>query len=96
MKDNPFWQSFELLANSLSGSREESETTLDRLEAEIRQMPASKRGDLRHDLMLVVGQLARLATRINEMGGKSATAPRDLIEGMIPAAVDLSTLLPRR
>jgi hypothetical protein len=29
MKDKPFWQSFELLASSLSGSREESEATLD-------------------------------------------------------------------
>jgi hypothetical protein len=67
MADDPFWQCFELLAGSLSGSREESEAILDRLEAEIRQMPAGKRNELRHDLMLVVGQLARLATRINDM-----------------------------
>jgi hypothetical protein len=46
MTDDPFWQCFELLASSLSGSREESEATLDRLDAEIREMSANKRDDL--------------------------------------------------
>jgi hypothetical protein len=69
MQESSIWQSFELLASSLSGSLEESEASLDRLESEIREMPVNKREDLHHDLMLVVGQLARLATRINEMDG---------------------------
>ena len=69
MQESSFWQGFEMLADSLSGTREESEAILDRLESEIRGMAANKRDELRHDLMLAVGQLARLATRINEMGG---------------------------
>ena len=68
MDNKAFWQCFQVMATSLAGSREESEATLDRLASAIRELPAKKREELRHDLMLVVGQLARLVTRINEMG----------------------------
>jgi hypothetical protein len=67
MSDQNFWPCLDDMVKILSGTREESEATLDRLEAELRSLPKSKREELRHDMMIVVGQVARLATRINDM-----------------------------
>jgi hypothetical protein len=67
MLDNNFWLCLNGMVGILCGDREEAEATLDRLEVELRKLPSDKRSDLRHELMMVVGQLARLATRINEM-----------------------------
>ena len=65
--DKEFWPCLENMVRILTGSREESESTLGLLEMEALVLPKPKREELRHDLMLVVGQLARLATRMNEM-----------------------------
>jgi hypothetical protein len=67
MSDENFWPCLEDMVKILSGTREDSEATLDRLESELRALPKSKREELRHDMMIVVGQVARLATRINDM-----------------------------
>ena len=69
MSDDDFWPCLDEMVKLLAGSREESESTLGRLEMEARLLPQLKREELRNDLMIVVGQLARLATRINEMNG---------------------------
>jgi hypothetical protein len=69
MSDDNFWPCLDEMVKLLTGSREESENTLDRFEMEARLPPKFKREELRNDLMIVVGQLARLATRINEMNG---------------------------
>ena len=67
MDNRDFWQCLETMVSILSGNnREESEGTLDMLEMEIRY-PQNISEELRGDLTLIVGQLARLATRINAM-----------------------------
>ena len=76
MTDDNFWPCLDNMVMLLAGSREESESTVDRLEMEARLLPKLKREELRNDLMIVVGQLARLATRINEMNGRSLAAAR--------------------
>jgi hypothetical protein len=42
MQESNFWQCFEMLADCVSGTREESEANLDRLESEIREMPGGQ------------------------------------------------------
>jgi len=67
MDNDNFWSVLENLVRILAGSREESEITLDKLEINARVLPKNKRDEVRNDLMAVIGQLARLATRLNEM-----------------------------
>ena len=66
--DDNLWPCLNDMVGILGGTREESEQTLDRLEAELHGLPASKRNELRNDILILVGQLSRLAIRINEMG----------------------------
>jgi hypothetical protein len=75
MSDDNFWPCLNDMVGILAGSREESEQTLDGLEDELFRFPIGKRAELRNDIMIVVAQLGRLATRINEMesGTKSRT-----------------------
>jgi hypothetical protein len=67
MSDDNFWPCLSDMIGILAGDRQTSEATLDRLENELRTIPKDKRFELRNDMMIVVGQLARLATRISEM-----------------------------
>ena len=61
MTDDNFWPCLAEMVKLLTGSREESESTLDRLEMQARLLSKFKREELHNDLMVVVGQLAQLA-----------------------------------
>jgi hypothetical protein len=67
MPEDSFWSCLRDMARQLSGDREKSEMTLDRLTADLKELPEDARHDLRGDLMMIVGELARLTTRITEM-----------------------------
>jgi len=79
MSDDSFWMCLNDMVSILAGSREESEQTLDGLEDELLRLPISKRAELRNDIMIVVGQLAGLAMRINEMESGTKSTERKWI-----------------
>jgi hypothetical protein len=59
-------------------TRQKSEQLMEQLTADLRDLPESARHDLRGDLMMVVGELARLSTRISEMDTAHCIANRKL------------------
>lgn len=67
MSEENFWPCLDTMVSILAGNREQSESTLNQLEAEVKALPRARRNELHNDMMIVVGQLARLATRIGEM-----------------------------
>jgi hypothetical protein len=67
MPEDRFWACLREITEQLSGQREKSEQLMERLTTDLRELPESARHDLRGDLMMVVGELARLSTRISEM-----------------------------
>ena len=67
MSDENLWPILNDMVRILKGDHIESEATLDRLESELRGLPAEKLREVHYDLQIVIGQLARLALRIQEM-----------------------------
>lgn len=66
-----FWPNLRALAAFLEGSREQSEETLDHLQASLLDMPEKERRDLRRAIVLLVAQLSRLEMRLTEDDGPS-------------------------
>jgi hypothetical protein len=67
MENDNFWPCLSEMVGMLAGPREESEWTLDQLERELRNMPKLSREQLHSDVTILVGRLARLATRMKEI-----------------------------
>lgn len=69
MSDQNFWLCIDTLAVLLDGSRAESESTLDRLEADIKRLPTMDRAEIRRKLIVIVAQAARLEMRLADLDG---------------------------
>ena len=72
--DAEIWELIERLASALDGSRDVSEETLDKLEAELRSIRRANRDEIRRQMILIVASLSRLEVRLIDSDGPLDTA----------------------